>query len=578
MTRVEWVEPALLWEGRKLESIKRPRLLEIQNDDFMPEFLGAMAASDGHAPPAEYLKTKAMDGAAPRLKLYQPLHGCYYLVTGSLVCRQLGLPDKSVERKNSERTTFVIRRYNTVQDASGQSYRREEGWVDGGAHKGWQALADEKGKPVPVRADEERFPMHAVVVCTQSAPEPFGSLSIGTLGRGEPSRPCCERTIYHGYIAAGNREKYIQKFTAPDPAPTAALSHYLQELDNVTQTTSPGALDRNFDFRLDEFDSRVIAAWQSLLADGAVIDAARRNEASLYILLDLADTLERLLPGLWEALVEADINLLNGRPHTEDLFKVLTNSFLPYGDADDVPLAKALRDLKDKIGLVRGEDIEEPATVYDLTTVQPKDENGADLTLQDFVGNGPAVASILTAYVKAALPEEPQPMKPTDELASLLKDQVKLEPVDPATGKEATYFLRLVYEYDPDCPPIVSEGSQPFTFAKFFEPDAPARHIRLELPSIKMKDLRKYKKGAGLQMSPELRDVMNRVHKGMLDGDPLLPGGGSWELGMICSFSIQIIFLVAFIVMFIFLIMLNIVFWWMAFLKICFPIPMKSQG
>jgi hypothetical protein len=49
-----------------------------------------------------------------------------------------------------------------------------------------------------------------------------------------------------------------------------------------------------------------------------------------------------------------------------------------------------------------------------------------------------------------------------------------------------------------------------------------------------------------------------------------------WELGMICTFSIQIITLIAFVVMFIFAILLNIVFWWMAFLKICLPIPKKA--
>jgi len=60
--------------------------------------------------------------------------------------------------------------------------------------------------------------------------------------------------------------------------------------------------------------------------------------------------------------------------------------------------------------------------------------------------------------------------------------------------------------------------------------------------------------------------------KGILDGNGITlgkPGG----VGMICSFSIQIIFIIAFILMFIFLILLNIVFWWIAFFKICFPVP-----
>jgi hypothetical protein len=47
------------------------------------------------------------------------------------------------------------------------------------------------------------------------------------------------------------------------------------------------------------------------------------------------------------------------------------------------------------------------------------------------------------------------------------------------------------------------------------------------------------------------------------------PGG----LAFICSFSIQIIFIVAFFLFFMFAIILNIAFWWMAFIRICFPIP-----
>ena len=67
---------------------------------------------------------------------------------------------------------------------------------------------------------------------------------------------------------------------------------------------------------------------------------------------------------------------------------------------------------------------------------------------------------------------------------------------------------------------------------------------------------------------------MDRVTPDLMKGSGLGSDPGL-QLGMICSFSLQIIFLVAFIVMFIFLILLNIVFWWLPFLKICFPIPVK---
>src|SRR5207253_5091594 len=141
------------------------------------------------------------------------------------------------------------------------------------------------------------------------------------------------------------------------------------------------------------------------------------------------------------------------------------------------------------------------------------------------------------------------------------------------------YFLRLVYEHDP-CDPVVSDPSPVFTIAKFFDPDAPARPVRIELPSIKPRDLRKYKRGVGLQFSPELNNLINRVNTDMLKGDgltPMAPGSGA-NLGIafICSFSISITFLVAIIVMFIFLILFNIIFWWLPFIRICFPIPTRK--
>src|SRR5919202_5635387 len=104
---VEWIQPAPLWSGNPAElrgeAFRRPRLLQFADDQFLPRFLdllGGRAAGD----------VVALDGAGSALKLYQPLHGRYYLVAASLVCRRLGLPDREVARQNGERTTFVLRR------------------------------------------------------------------------------------------------------------------------------------------------------------------------------------------------------------------------------------------------------------------------------------------------------------------------------------------------------------------------------------------------------------------------------------------------------------------------------------
>jgi hypothetical protein len=187
-----------------------------------------------------------------------------------------------------------------------------------------------------------------------------------------------------------------------------------------------------------------------------------------------------------------------------------------------------------------------------------------------------AILDTLEAEMQSALGEGPTSYQMSDEMIGILQNMVELAPAENAAQPEQRYLIRLIYDYSPDCPPVVSAPSQQFTLAPFFDSDAPARQIRLELPSIKMQDLRKFKRGVGMQMSPELRSLMGRVNEDILEGDGL-SSGPQWGLGMICTFSLQIIFLVAFIVMFIFLILLNIVFWWLPFLKICLPIPRRSS-
>jgi hypothetical protein len=128
--------------------------------------------------------------------------------------------------------------------------------------------------------------------------------------------------------------------------------------------------------------------------------------------------------------------------------------------------------------------------------------------------------------------------------------------------------IRAVFEHDP-CRPVLSEASHQFELARAVDPDAPARKIRIQLPDVA--NMRKYQRGVALEMPSSLRSVIDRVTPDILQNKGLK--GNCVELGMICSFSLQIIFICAFIVLFIFLLLLNIVFWWLPFLKICFPIP-----
>src|SRR5262249_14675603 len=151
----------------------------------------------------------------------------------------------------------------------------------------------------------------------------------------------------------------------------------------------------------------------------------------------------------------------------------------------------------------------------------------------------------------------------------------KLEP-----RADALYVVRCVYER-PQCDPPVRAVSQPsasFRFAPFFDPDAPVRPVRIPLPSdVSIAGLRKFKKGVSFMMSDAVRQKMKNLsgQEPKLLKDPPEFNDPSDGLGIafICSFSIQIIFIVAFFLLLIFVFILNIVFWWIAFFRICLPIP-----
>ena len=575
MPSIEWLTPAPLWAPQS-NTLQEPRLVKLAGDNFLPDFLEAMGGAVAGTTPQAFLAdpahafVAAEDKIDGKLKLFHPAHGRYYLVTGSLVCRQVGLPDRTIARADGEGAFFVIRRAVTVGGV-----KQEQGWVDEGPQRGWQPLVDGRGRTVAARADEEYLPLH---------PVPVGAARVvatvnGSNGANGAGLGCCDRTLHYGYIPVGNREKYLARRAVDTSQPEDALNAYEAEV------RSASAKDGGYDFRLDEFATRVADPWLGILTakfpvdklDPALTD--KGPEFSLYLLVDLADWIQRNTPDVFAAIAQgAALPAGSGRAQLlTELERLKIKVTRPGGAKPTISLRTAIFELRNRLSLVNGVG-DEPADQYDVRSAGHDD--GFDL--EDYLApespvlpGPPAGFARFRKRARAALAEStPQP--PAQEVLDLLADQVVIDrSTDDAGPDENSYFVRFV-DVRPGCPPVVGARSKTFVLAKFFDPDAPARHIRLELPSIKMKDLRKYKRGVGMEMSPELRDVMNRVTKGMLDGDGLSGSSGGWELGMICSFSLQIIFLVAFIVMFIFLIAFNFIFWWMAFLKICFPIPVKK--
>lgn len=392
MPGVEWVEPALVWNGRKLHDLHQPRLAEFATDDFLPEFIEAMSAVGKDADPAGYLTEHLLPGdSQPRL--FQPLHGRYYLVTGSLVCRQPGLPDKAVDRAGGESMSFVLRRA-----LNGANVKVEQAWINEGPQRGWHPVA-----PGTALADEERFPLHPLKVCTQSRT---------SLDNFRPVAVCLqERTLYHGYLPTGNREKYL----ASD-----ASAMFSDPQDYIAAIESQSALEN---FRYNEFDTRVVSVWADLEKRKSIIGIDQVHQLSLYLILDLGDYLARALPSVWEAVKAGSPNSVPAASQRRTVYTALATIIID-SNAGNLTLLQALRDRQNDLPLVRGEEIAggEPQVGYSFfnTPVNPTLNNA----------------------VAAALGEESQPFTMPTEMRDILHNLVTPEPADTDTTAE-TYFIRL---------------------------------------------------------------------------------------------------------------------------------------
>jgi hypothetical protein len=193
----------------------------------------------------------------------------------------------------------------------------------------------------------------------------------------------------------------------------------------------------------------------------------------------------------------------------------------------------------------------------------------------------------LADLIKAALPAQPTAAMPVNPIATLpVKDT-----------REGWFMLRCVFER-PMCgpldPPLVSEPTPPFQMAGFFDPDAPARPIRIALPvDTTPAGLRKFDKNAAFMISDILCGQIDRVkalslgdlvrsvlpwpfHKDLSvpdKGPCSAPSDPSLQAGMICSFSLPIITLCALLLLIIIVNLLNIIFRWLPYFFICFPLP-----
>jgi hypothetical protein len=199
----------------------------------------------------------------------------------------------------------------------------------------------------------------------------------------------------------------------------------------------------------------------------------------------------------------------------------------------------------------------------------------------------------LTALVGRALVATTEADAPPVPFALQVKNALMAN-----VGDAGWFVIRFVHQRR-DCGPLhaptLSAPSQRFQLAGFFDPDAPARPIRIALPmDTSPAGLRKFNKNTAFILSDMLCGQVQRakglgfidlvlsvlpwpLHKD-LDVGPGGPcGDGSINIGMICSISIPIITICALIILIIMISLLDYVFRWLPFFIMCFPVP-KLKG
>lgn len=565
---VTWLTASPLWkraqeDGVDTTRLRRPAIVRFASDRFMEDLQAVLdTAPSGFTDLIAQRETQqdtkrgwlsatdeALDGP---LKLYQPAHGYFYLVAASLVCQIPGLPDKTIDTAQDERASFVIRRLvptagREAVDPSDEASFVEYGWILGGEQPGWREVAPRHS----VADAEERLPLF---------PMRFQ----------EGNR---KRRLLAGLIPVSSKETY-QAGAALDP-----LDLSPQEAANEP------FLDPAY--RMIEFERSVAVPLQQLLQSAntppttaaAVADfEALLRGILLFIVLDFATFLHANIP----AVLAETWSGPSGPPR--DLFDLLNSAVFT---ATSISWAAALRDTFAKGEAIRAGAADAPAAGVSFITnnMSLQRIRNAITALGIQVGD---LATLRNATVYRSV----QAAMPTTTTPAPAAGSMEVPKYDPRLG--AVYRLRCVYER-PVCrgirpepapgrgsvhPPLVSQPSRAFQLAAFFDPEAPARPVRITMPvDTSISGLRKFPKQVSFLVSNKLRQQIERLDglkMGDVDDGNLGPER-SLDLGMICSFSIPIITICALILLMIIVQLLNLVFWWLPFFRICLPLNLRAR-
>jgi hypothetical protein len=567
-----------------------------------------------------------------QLKLYQPAHQRHYVVTATLACALPGLPDRKPAGPH-EQLGFVVRR---LLDGVEHAYvKGADGWQ-------WQRLSGDD--PKQLAPAEERlgvFPLHH-----QDGRGLRRSLWGGVVPVGKreeylaASLSAEAPSLFAGQVAQLN----------PQPAKTtndsklARLAEFRMDVAEPWKAMVQSAFKAAAEIKADS-DGDAGAS-----AENRQQQLRERNwqyqTQSWLLMLDLMDFLSRHIEPVFRRINGQSATLNNGEQALFDWFSaslagnrpmLMANGFA--GAGNPLPfkssMAAAMRDVsttanRDRLEAMRlvyranaGEAALWPEFHFLLAGISSIDGNGGNVAcfvpfsdastpnasvadLAEFAprlnplpepppGPLPAPADLmkviddLTVMVALAMPNA------GDENARQIPFAMKLgQTIKQTLDKGERFVIRFVHlnaDCGPTNPPTLSEPTDDFEMASFFDSDAPARPIRITLPmDTSPAGLRKHAKGTAFVLSDMLCGQVQRakglgfvdlvrqvlpwpLHKDIDVGDGGGCKSGGVDIGMICSISIPIITLCALILLMIIVSLLDFIFRWIPWFIMCFPVP-----
>lgn len=676
---IQWVVPSPLWaelaspsNGLPQPAFHQPAILRFATDDFMQDFFNVLATDPRalgefravretwrgklgqptiptpkklFALPFQRLAStlrrapKTGDKQAessnttslPNLKLYQPAHLRYYLVSACLTCATPGLPDRKVDAGKQERVSFVARRLLPPPDPQPGAALVEYAWIKGQTGYSWQ-LVDVTGPMggATVAENEERLPLF---------PATF---------QDDDKR---SRRVFAGLIPVAKREAYLgaqitnasAKGQLTDGQPPGTTNLTALEVLLRKQVIEPWKI------LIDQMSNVGNASGRTQQQDGTIkldtsgIDSTtlknnlksareRAQVVSWLLLLDFAKFLSQYLPDVWNGLQGKATSYA---PNSRQAQLVNTLTTIAVGPSLKNELlthlpAPAIQYVATSMAEALTAILPLEATLDGISTPYQRDKADADwpgflFPLADadpnpaWAGQTPVPNPLLhltdvapSSDEQILVGEEPDDSGPTlqVELLGVLviralaeyvpgvpapQPDIPVAALPPDYPVNSLFQLRCVYERPacgPGTPDVVSDPTDRFEMAAFFDPDAPARPIRIGLPiDTTPAGLRKFDKNTAFAMSDVLCGQVNRA-RGMTFGDLVmsvlpwpfhkdLPSGdgkpctdsNNLSIGMICSLSIPIITICAFILLMIMVTLFDIIFSWMCFFAICFPLP-----